>query len=176
MIRAKTAIYCLLSSKMSKLHLCVVNFDLPMLQEVLKLLHKEILGRTWCGLEFKEKPGSVAITFSRQNILCHLFGQFEDCGEFKKQLGGGEAKLIIKDETMGTLVYNAKEILRAKFYYGNWNCCWITGPQLLYLSQSDSQKRCSTVKLNCIMKKLNSCGKTCSPRTFSEYELIHRQL
>ena len=161
MIGVKTAIYCLLSSKISKLHLCLVNFDLLMLQEVLQLLHKEILGRTWCGLEFKEKPGSVAIT---------------DCGEFKKQLGGGEAKLIINDETMGTLVYNAKEILRAKFYYGNWNCCWITGPQLLYLSQSDSQKRCSTVKLNCIMKKLNGCGETCSPRTFSEYELIHRRL
>ena len=64
---------------MSKLHLCLVKLDLPMLQET------RISGYN---------------IFKTENILCHLFGQFEDCGEFKKQLGGGEGKLIINDETM----------------------------------------------------------------------------
>lgn len=125
MIRAKTAINRRLSSKMSKLHPWLVIFDLPMPQEVFNLLHREILGRTRYGLEVEEKPGSVVIQFSSLRRLCLLFNQFEDCGGFKKQLGEGkgEAKLIINDEKKGTMVYNAKEeILRAKFYYGYWNC------------------------------------------------------
>ena len=129
MICAKTAINRRLSLKMSKLHPWMVCFDLPMPQEVFNLLHKEILGRTRYGIEFEQKPGSVAIIFSSLRRLCHLFDQFEDCGEFKKQLGEGkgEAKLIINDEKKGTMVYNAKEgILRAKFYYGYWNCYGIS--------------------------------------------------
>ena len=129
MIRAKTAIYRRLSSKMSKLHPWIVCFDLPMAQEVFNLLHKEILGITRYGVEVKETPRSVAITFSSLRRLCHLFDQFEDCGGFKKQLGEGkgEAKLIVNDEKKGTMVYNAKEeILRAKFYYGHWNCYGIS--------------------------------------------------
>ena len=84
-------------------------------------MHKEILGRTRYGIEVEQKPGSVAIIFSNLRRLCHLFDQFEDCGEFKKQLGEGkgEAKLIVNDEKKGTMVYNAnEEILRAKFYTG----------------------------------------------------------
>ena len=35
--------------------------------------------------------------------------------------------LIINDEKKGTMVFNAKEeILRAKFYYGYWNCYGIS--------------------------------------------------
>ena len=92
-----------------------------MAQEVFNLLHKEILGITRYGVEVKEKPRSVAITFSSLRRLCHLFDKFEDCGRFKKQLGEGkgEAKLIVNDEKKGTMVYNGKEeILRAKFHYG----------------------------------------------------------
>ena len=129
MIRTKTAINRCLSSTMSKLHPWMVCFDLPMPQEVFNLLHKEILGRTRYGIEVEQKPGSVAIIFSSLRRLCHLFDQFEDCGEFKKQLGEGkgEAKLIVNDEKKGTMVYNAnKEILRAKFYYGYWNCYGIS--------------------------------------------------
>ena len=125
MIRAKTAIFRRLSSRMSKVHPWMVCFDLPMPQEVFNLLHKEILGRTRYGIEVEEKPGSVAIMFSSLRRLCNLFDQFEDCGEFKKQLGEGkgEAKLIVNDEKKGTMKYIAKEeILRAKFYYGYWNC------------------------------------------------------
>ena len=78
-------------------------------QEVFNLLRKEILGRTRYGLEVEEQPGSVTVTFSSLRRFCHLFDQFEDCGEFKKQFGGGkgEAKLIINEEKKGTLVYNA---------------------------------------------------------------------
>ena len=129
MIRAKTAINRRLSSKMSKLHPWMVCFDLPIPQEVFNLLHKEILGRTRYGIEVEQKPGSVAIIFSSLRRLCHLFDQFEDCGEFKKQLGEGkgEAKFIVNDEKKGTMVYNAnEEILRAKFYYGYWNCYGIS--------------------------------------------------
>ena len=129
MIRAKTAIYRRLTPRMSKLHPWLVYFDLPMPQEVFNLLCKEILGRTRYGLEVEEQPGSVTVTFSSLRRFCHLFDQFEDCGEFKKQFGGGkgEAKLIINEEKKGTLVYNAKEeILRAKFYYGYWNCYGIS--------------------------------------------------
>ena len=129
MIRAKTAINRRLSLKMSKLHPWMVCFDLPMPQEVFNLLHKEILGRTRYEIEVEQKPGSVAIIFSSLRRLCHLFDQFEDCGEFKKQLGEGkgEAKLIVNDEKKGTMVYNAnEEILRAKFYYGYWNCYGIS--------------------------------------------------
>ena len=125
MIRAKTAISRRLSSKMSKVHPWMVCFDLPMPQEVFNLFHKEILGRTRYGIEVEEKPGSVAIMFSSLRRLCNLFDQFEDCGEFKKQLGEGkgEGKLIVNDEKKGTTKYIAKEeVLRAKFYYGYWNC------------------------------------------------------
>ena len=87
MIRVKTTIFCRLSSKMSKVHPWMVCFDLPMPQEVFNLLHKEILGRTRYGVEVEEKPGSVAILFSSLRRLCNLFDKFEDCGEFKKQLG-----------------------------------------------------------------------------------------
>ena len=129
MIRAKTAIFRRLSSRMSKVHPWMVCFDLPMPQEVFNLLHKEILGRTRYGIEVEEKPGSVAIMFSSLRRLCHLFDQFEDCGEFKKQLGEGkgEAKLIVNDEKKGTMMCIAKEeVLRAKFYYGYWNCYGIS--------------------------------------------------
>ena len=63
--------------------------------------------------------------FSSLRRLCNLFEQFEDSGEFKKQLGEGkgEAKLIVNDEEKGTMKYIAKEkVLRAKFCYGYWNC------------------------------------------------------
>ena len=125
MIRAKTAIFRRLSSKMSKVHPWMVCFNLPMPQEVFNLLHQEILGRTRYWIEVEEKPGSVAIMFSSLRRLCNLFDQFEDCGEFKKQLGEGkgEAKLIVNDKKKGTMKYIAKEeVLRAKFYYGYWNC------------------------------------------------------
>ena len=92
-------------------------------------MHKEVLGRTRYGLEVEEQPGSVAVPFTSLRRFCHLFDQFEDCGEFKKQFGGGkgEAKLIVNEEKKGTLVYNAKEeILRAKVYYGYWNCYGIS--------------------------------------------------
>jgi len=82
MIRAKTAIFRRLSSKMSKVHPWMVCFDLPMPQEVFNLLRKEILGRTRYGIEVEEKPGSVAIKFLSLRRLCNLFDQFEDCGEF----------------------------------------------------------------------------------------------
>ena len=98
-------------------------------QEIFNLLHNEILGRTRYGIEVEEKPGSVAIMFSGLRRLCNLFDQFEDCGEFKKQLGEGkgEAKLIVNDEKKGTIMYIAKEeVLRAKFYYGYWNCYGIS--------------------------------------------------
>lgn len=124
MIRAKTAIFRRLSSKMSRVHPWMVCFDLPMPQEVFNLLRKEILGRTRYGVEVEEKPGSVAIKFSSLRRLCNLFDQFEDCGEFRKQLGErkGKAKLIVNDEKKGTMMYIAKEqLLRAKFYYGYWN-------------------------------------------------------
>ena len=129
MIRAKTASFRRLSSKMSKVHPWMVCFDLPMPHEVFNLLHKEILGRTRYGIEVEEKPGSVAIMFSSLIRLCNLFYQFEDCGDFKKQLGEGkgEAKLIVSDEKKGTMKYIAKEeVLRAKFYYGYWNCYGIS--------------------------------------------------
>ena len=95
---------------MSKVHPWMVCFDLPMPQEVSNLLRKEILGRTRYGVEGEEKPGSVAIMFSSLRRLCNLFDQFEDCGEFKKQLGEGkgEAKLIVNGEN-GTMMYTAKE-------------------------------------------------------------------
>jgi len=87
-------------------------------------LGKETLGRTRYGVEVEEKPGSVAIMFSSLRRLCNLFDQFEDCGEFKKQLGEGkgEAKLIVYNENKGTMTHIVKEeLLRAKFYYGYWN-------------------------------------------------------
>ena len=114
---------------MSKVHPWMVCFDHAMPQEVYNLMHKEILGRTSYGIEVKDKPGSVTITFSSLRRLCNLFNQFEDCGGFRKQLGEGkgEVKLIVNDEKKGTMVYNAKEeILRAKFYYGYWNCYGIS--------------------------------------------------
>ena len=51
----------------------------------------------------------------------NLFGQFEDCAGFIKELreGKGQAKLIVNAEKKGTMTYNMKdEILRAKFHYG----------------------------------------------------------
>ena len=90
MIRAKSAIDRRLSPRMSKLHPWKVVFDLPMAREVLNLLQKEILGRTRYGVEVEEKPGSVKITVFSLRRLCHLFDQFEDCGEFIKQLGEKE--------------------------------------------------------------------------------------
>ena len=62
----------------------MVVFNLPMAREVFNLLQKEILGRTRYGVEVEEKPGSVKITFFSLRRLCHLFDQFEDCGEFIK--------------------------------------------------------------------------------------------
>ena len=61
-----------------------------MAREVFNLLQKEILGRTRYGVEVEEKPGSVKITVFSLRRLCHLFDQFEDCGEFIKQLGEKE--------------------------------------------------------------------------------------
>ena len=93
-------------------------------QEVFNLLHKEILGRTRYGIEVEEKPGSVAIMFTSLRRLCNLFDQFEDCSEFKKQLGEGkgEAKLIVNDEKKGTMMYITKEellkcLLPAKMFF-----------------------------------------------------------
>ena len=124
MIRAKSAIDRRLSPRMSKLHPWMVVFDLPMPQEVFNLLHKEVLGRTRYGVEVEEKPGSVTITFFSLRRLCHLFDQFEDCGEFIKQLGEGkgQTKLIVSAEKKGIIVYKEKsECLQAKFHYGYWN-------------------------------------------------------
>jgi len=129
MIRTKTASFRHLSSKMSKVHPWMVCFNLPMPQDVFNLLRKEILGRTRYGVEVEEKPGSVAIMFSSLRRLCNLFEQFKDCGEFKKQLGEGKgkAKLIVNDEKKGAMMYITKEeLLRAKFYYGYWNCYGIS--------------------------------------------------
>ena len=63
MIRAKCGIDCRLSPRMSKVHLRMVVFDLPVAQQVFNILHKDILGLTRYGLEVEEKPGSVTITF-----------------------------------------------------------------------------------------------------------------
>ena len=124
MIRAKSAIDRRLSPRMSKLHPWMVVVDLPMAREVFNLLQKEILGRTRYGVEVEEKPGSVKITFFSLRRLCHLFDQFEDCGEFIKQLGEGkgQTKLIVSEDKKGVMTYNEKaECLQAKFHYGYWN-------------------------------------------------------
>ena len=124
MIRAKSAIDRRLSPRMSKLHLWMVVFDLPMAREVFNLLRKEVLGLTRYGVEVEEKPGSVRITFFSLRRLCHLFDRFEDCGGFIKQLGEGkgQAKLIVSEENKGVMTYNQKaKCLQAKFHYGYWN-------------------------------------------------------
>ena len=95
------------------------------------LLQREILGRTRYGVEVEEKPGSVKITFFSLKRLCHLFHQFEDCGEFIKQLGEGkgQTKLIVSEDEKGVMTYNEKaEYLHAKFHYGYWNSfgLWVT--------------------------------------------------
>ena len=98
----------------------MVVFDLPMAREVFNLLRNEILGRTRYGVEVEEKPGTVKITFFSLRRLCHFFDQFENCGEFVKQLGEGKGqiKLIVSEDKKGVLTYNEKaECLQAKFYY-----------------------------------------------------------
>lgn len=50
--------------------------------------------------------------------------EFEDCGDFKKQLGDGKGvvKPIVDDRKHGTLKYKPKEeILQFNFDYGYWN-------------------------------------------------------
>lgn len=118
MIRAKCAIDCRLSPRMSKVHLWMVVFDLPVAQQVFNILHKDILGLTRYGLEVEEKPGSVRITFSSLRRLRHLFDKFMDCGGFIYHLGEGkgQAKLIVSQEKKGVMIYNAKaEWWQAKF-------------------------------------------------------------
>lgn len=63
MIQAKSAIDLWLLPRMTKLHLWMVVFDLPMAREDFNLPHKEILGEIRYGLEVEEKPGSVVISF-----------------------------------------------------------------------------------------------------------------
>ena len=124
MIRAKSGIDRRLTPRMSKLHPWMVVFDLHMAQEVFNLLQKHILGRTRHGGEVEEKPGSVKITFCSLRRLCHLFDQFEDCGEFTKNLGEGkgQTKLIVSEDKKGVMTYNEKaECLLAKFHYVYWN-------------------------------------------------------
>ena len=86
----------------------MVVFDLPM--------QKEILGRTRYGVEVEEKPGSVKITVFSLRRLCHLFDQFEDCGEFIKQLGEGkgQTKLIVSEDKKGVMAYNEKAVSASK--------------------------------------------------------------
>ena len=123
-IRVNSPIDRRLSPRMSKFHPLMVVFDLPMARGVFNLLQKEILGRTRYGVEVEEKPGSVKITFFCLRRLCHLFDQFEDCGEFIKQLGEGkgQSKLIVSEDKKGVMTYNEKaECLQAKFHYGYRN-------------------------------------------------------
>lgn len=102
----------------------MVIFDLPMAREVFNLLRNGILGRTRYGVEVEEKPGSVKITFFSLRRLWRLFDQFEDCGEFIKQLGEGKGQIkhIVSEDKKGVLTYNEKaECLQAKFHCGYWN-------------------------------------------------------
>ena len=124
MVRAKNGINRRLSPRMSKLHPWKVCFDISMPQEVFDLLHKGIISRTRYGVEVVEKSSSVTITFTSLRRLRLLFNEFEDYGDFKKQLGDGKGvvKLIVDDRKHGTLKYKPKEeILQFNFHYGYWN-------------------------------------------------------
>ena len=124
MIRMKNSINRRLSPRMSKLHPWEVCFDIAMPSEVFDLLYKEIISRTRYGIEVDEHANSVTITFKNLRRLCHIFVKFEDCQEFKKQLGdgNGHVQLIVSSEKEGTLKYRVKdEILKVNLHYGYWN-------------------------------------------------------
>ena len=117
MIQAKSAIDLWLLPIMSKLHLWMVVFDLPMAREVFNFPHKEILGETSYGLEVEEKPGSVVITFSSLRRACLIFDRFKGC-----ESDGFIKQLIVSEDKKGVMTYTEKvECLQAKFHYGYWN-------------------------------------------------------
>ena len=117
MVRAKNGINRRLSPR-------ILCFDISMPQEVFDLFPICIISRTRYGVQVVEKSSSVTITFTSLRRLCLLFNEFEDCGDFKKQLGDGKGvvKLIVDDRKHGTLKYKPKEeILQFNFHYGYWN-------------------------------------------------------
>ena len=124
MIRAKKGIYRRLSPRMSKIHPCMLCFDVPMPQEVFNLLNKGVVNLTRFGVGVLEQPYSVTITFSSMRRLCALINKFEDCQGFTKKLGvgKGEVKFIVDERKNGIMKYKYKEeMLELKFHYGHWN-------------------------------------------------------